>query len=327
MKSIVLLVDYFGQWPKYFHLFLLTCKHNPTIDWVIHTDCPIPTDIPENVTIIPITFEQYYDKVNKALNVNFSVPNDPYKVVDLRPAFGIIHADIIADYDYYGHTDLDVFYGNIRKFLPQEMTQDIITSRHGWVSGHFTLYANKEKIKHAYKLMPKWALWMNHPTNLFVDEYLFSTVVIKNHFGPFTQQDIQFMFNFSTADLILISDLQSLPLQENVSVYDVEQYSTPFGDCIWYDGTPGEFHPDTYFWKDGIIVDKNNHEYMYIHVMNFEKKRWVPHYWCTKTISLIDRLAHHKSWRTNPDVTFCDTPDKNNSFCIDWSGIHTREVV
>lgn len=38
MKSIIIIVPYFGEFPNYFQLFLNSCKYNESINWVIITD-------------------------------------------------------------------------------------------------------------------------------------------------------------------------------------------------------------------------------------------------------------------------------------------------
>jgi hypothetical protein len=55
MKTILIIVDYFGKWPKWFDMYLKSCELNPTIHFRVHTDCPVPVDSPANVTFVPIS--------------------------------------------------------------------------------------------------------------------------------------------------------------------------------------------------------------------------------------------------------------------------------
>lgn len=57
MKSIAYVVPYFGKLPKNFQFWLLTCSQNPTIDWIIFTDDKTIFDVPPNVKLIYISFE------------------------------------------------------------------------------------------------------------------------------------------------------------------------------------------------------------------------------------------------------------------------------
>ena len=51
MYSIAYVVPFFGKFPKGFQFWLLSCKCNPSIDWLIFTDDKTPYDYPENVKV------------------------------------------------------------------------------------------------------------------------------------------------------------------------------------------------------------------------------------------------------------------------------------
>ena len=51
MYKIAYVVPFFGKFPKGFEFWLLSCKCNPTIDWLIFTDDQTPYDYPENVKV------------------------------------------------------------------------------------------------------------------------------------------------------------------------------------------------------------------------------------------------------------------------------------
>ena len=57
MKSICYIVPYFGKLPSGFQLWLMSCKMNPTIDWLIFTDDKTEYDYPENVKVNYCTFD------------------------------------------------------------------------------------------------------------------------------------------------------------------------------------------------------------------------------------------------------------------------------
>ena len=57
MYSIAYVVPYFGKFPKGFQFWLLSCKCNPSIDWLIFTDDKTPYDYPENVKVTYWTFD------------------------------------------------------------------------------------------------------------------------------------------------------------------------------------------------------------------------------------------------------------------------------
>ena len=88
--SIVLLIPYFGKWPVWFDFFLISCRFNTSIQWIIYTDCPIPENSPDNVKYKKISFKDYNIFVSDKLGINFN-PDNPYKLCDLKPALGFIH--------------------------------------------------------------------------------------------------------------------------------------------------------------------------------------------------------------------------------------------
>ena len=90
-QSIVIIIDYLGEWPEWFSLFLESCKTNSTINWLFHTDCKHEQFKIDNVSFKTITKENYIQKFNKKLNINLTL-SDNYKLCDLKPMFGFIHA-------------------------------------------------------------------------------------------------------------------------------------------------------------------------------------------------------------------------------------------
>ncbi len=134
MKSVIIMIDYFGgRWPQWFPLFLESCRHNPTITWLLHSDCPKDTPLPDNVHIRTISYADYCERVSHKLNISFQ-PAQYHKLCDLKPMLGYLHREQIRGYDYYGYGDLDVLWGNIRRFYtPEVLTRNVI-STHTWGS-------------------------------------------------------------------------------------------------------------------------------------------------------------------------------------------------
>lgn len=48
------------------------------------------------------------EKLSFAVNIGY-----PYKLCDFKPAYGFLFPEIIKRYDFWGHGDIDVVYGNI----------------------------------------------------------------------------------------------------------------------------------------------------------------------------------------------------------------------
>ena len=147
MKKIAYVLPYFGKFPKGFELFLLSCRNNPTIDWLIFTDDRTEYKYPPNVKIKYYTFDEIKNKVQK--NFDFKIVLDkPYKFCDYKPAYGEIFSEELRDYDFWGMCDLDMVWGDIRKFI----TEDILNQyeRIGF-QGHSTLFKNTIEVNSRYR--------------------------------------------------------------------------------------------------------------------------------------------------------------------------------
>lgn len=142
MKKIAFIVPYFGTLPNGFPFWLLTCKMNPTIDWLVFTDDKTKYNYPPNVKVNYCSFKSIQDRVHK-LYGNDAVINKPYKLCDYKPAYGELFVEKLQEYDFWGHCDIDLAWGNIRKFLTDELLEryDKIGNQ-----GHCTLYRNNPEV-------------------------------------------------------------------------------------------------------------------------------------------------------------------------------------
>ncbi|MDQ1482515.1 MAG: hypothetical protein QOF35_591 [Actinomycetota bacterium] len=134
--SIRLVVPYFGERPAYFPLVMRSMAANPDVSWLLLTEQPVP-DAPRNVAVQRYTFDDLANRIRSHFDFEISL-EAPYKLCDFRPAFGEIFADELVGYDFWGHSDLDVIFGQIREHLPASAfdTDKIL------FNGSFSLYRN-----------------------------------------------------------------------------------------------------------------------------------------------------------------------------------------
>ncbi len=137
MKKYALISTYFGKFPIHFNLWLKSAAANKDIDFLIIGDCD--TDnlelFPDNVSFISMTFEELKSRIQSKFDFDI-VLDKPYKLCDYKPAYGYIFEEYIADYDYWGHIDIDTILGNLNKFMPENEYQKI------YKFGHLCLYRN-----------------------------------------------------------------------------------------------------------------------------------------------------------------------------------------
>jgi hypothetical protein len=174
-----------GIWPLELPAFLISCKHNPTIDWKIVTNLEIPKDHPSNVHFIKIElgelFERFETKVGKALPFT-----NLKKMGDVKATYGIIFDDIFNGYDYWGLCDMDIIWGDIRSYITDDVLDeyDIISSREGWMSGHFSLYKNVPGIADICRYVPEFSNTFNQTRYRSLDEVQLTSFVNRKIVKP-----------------------------------------------------------------------------------------------------------------------------------------------
>lgn len=260
-KSIIIIIDYFGKWPEWFPLFLESCKRNPTIDWLFHTDCSYEQFKIPNVSFKTLTKEKYIENVNKRLKLNFTLLHN-YKLCDLKPMCGVLYEEEIRNYDFYGYGDIDVIYGNIRNFYTPEVLENYVISTHTWcVSGHLALFRNTKWLRNSFKRYRGWKTLIEKPECQRFDEDLFINVFKYPRINPKL---------FSFYDI-----LNPLSKKYRNKLYFVEQFTTPLTPSPWRSGDLS--HPQVWYWKDGKLTNEKdgNKEYIYLHFMNFVSGRWM----------------------------------------------------
>lgn len=176
--KICMIIPYFGEFPKWFELYLLTCSKVSQIDFYYITDCKVPNKSYKNTFFIKSTFKDYCNLVSKKLNIHF-YPSGPYKLCDLKPFLGIIHKELIEDYDFWGFSDIDLIYGDVSDLLNQKILSehDVISTHADRVAGHFTIIRTKSKYTYFCKKIHKWEAKLEKNEELGIDESDFSLVL------------------------------------------------------------------------------------------------------------------------------------------------------
>lgn len=145
-KKCVLILTYFGKFNNYFRLFLNSCKENPTYDWIIFTDCTDRYDYPENVQIIQMTLQELKNNAEKKFGFPIRMET-PYKLCDYKPAYGFLFEEYIGEYEYWGHCDCDVIFGNLEKLLTPLLNKNYDKL---FAAGHLTIYRNTKENIHRF---------------------------------------------------------------------------------------------------------------------------------------------------------------------------------
>ena len=147
-KTTICIVGvYFGELPEYINLWLKSCSYNPDIDFLIFSDNKID-NLPSNVKRIPMTLQEMKKLADEKLKLDTALYK-PYKCCDFKVVYGIIFEDYLSGYDFWGHCDFDLIFGDIRGFI----TEDILNEYDKILPlGHLSLYRNTEEVNNRYKL-------------------------------------------------------------------------------------------------------------------------------------------------------------------------------
>ena len=146
-KKACFVVPYFGTLPEYFDIFLRTCRQNEDFDWLIITNDDTSHPYPPNVHVQYTTFETFRNRVQTHFNFTIALPR-AYKICDFRAAFGEIFTEELHEYRFWGHCDLDQYFGKINHFV----TENVLNEYDKILClGHFTLFRNTPYINGLYK--------------------------------------------------------------------------------------------------------------------------------------------------------------------------------
>jgi hypothetical protein len=187
--TILLILPYFGTLPSYSDLFFKSGGANPTVNWLFVTDQPLDAGrLPPNVTLRRTTFASLKKSIDAVLGFETALPS-PYKLCDVRPAYGVIFADAIEGVDFWGHCDMDLVFGDIRRFL----TPDIL---HAYtkvlIHGHLSLYRNRDDVNHYFELEAPNARFrdaVSDPRSLAFEEFGGMKLIFEHHGIPVFRND------------------------------------------------------------------------------------------------------------------------------------------
>lgn len=144
-NKIGIVVAYFGKFPNYFPLWLKSCGSNPTIDFIIVTDQDLKVK-EDNVIVKRMTLLDMQVRASNVLGFDAKL-SKPYKCCDYRPVYGLLFSDLLSKYDYWGHCDVDLIFGDLQYFFDK---YDLYSYDKFGTLGHLSLYRNNEKMNNSF---------------------------------------------------------------------------------------------------------------------------------------------------------------------------------
>lgn len=240
-SNIAVISVYYGKLPGSFGPWLLSCKHNPSIDFLLFTDQKV-TDKPDNLTVINLEFSEVQRLINQKLGREVNLIK-PYKLCDLKPMYGVVFSKYLSEYEYWAHCDMDLVFGDIRGFIDKYNYRKYDKFLN---LGHLTLYRNTEENNNRFKLpgsdIGDWDSVITKEQTLGFDEWRgIDQIFHKNGFSMFEERIF--------ADISIIYHRFRLALDD--INYDYQVF-------YWTDGHVYREYLD----KEGV---SHREEFIYIH--------------------------------------------------------------
>ena len=174
--------------PPYFPIFLQTAKGSESIiDFLIFHNGQLSPfidekestiqgfDIPDNTKFIDLTsmdkFTGYFlrvldERMQKDSDsrehllkiISRVLRQNPYSLVEFKPAMGHIFEEFIEEYDHWGYSDFDIAFGDLPRWITNDELEnyDIVTYSYGdqnrvYLRGQFTFHKNKASINNIWR--------------------------------------------------------------------------------------------------------------------------------------------------------------------------------
>lgn len=165
MRVCCFVICYFGKLPNYMNYVLKTCAANPDYNWLLFTDDDTKYDYPPNFHVELMNFESFVDSIQKKFQFKLCV-SSPHKLCDFKPAYGYLFEDFLVEYPFWGHCDLDQFFGNLKSYIPLEKLEkyDKVFNL-----GHMTIYRNCKQMNELFKITYKNTVKYNSYIQIFQD--------------------------------------------------------------------------------------------------------------------------------------------------------------
>ena len=151
MKKVAIIACFIGKVHNYFGLWLKSAAANPTIDfWLLGKMNLEDYVLPPNCHVRECTLEELEQLAKVRLNKPDAIIFKPYKTGDYRPMFGeMFEEDFLKGYDVWGYCDIDIVFGNLRKFLTDEKLEQYDKI---YPLGHLSFYRNTPEINRRWRL-------------------------------------------------------------------------------------------------------------------------------------------------------------------------------
>lgn len=211
------------------------------------TDDKYDGELPQNVELIELPFAKFRDTVQNRFDFQISLKT-PYKLCDYKPTYGYVFYNLLEDCKYWGYCDMDITFGNLKSFLPQNEYDKIS------FLGHFCLYKNQPNINTLF--MSKQYSKINYEDILSSDMHFGFDEIGEYGINNIFQNEGCTIFNYEkyVADISCARDGMTLAVFEDNHFYPL------FGKRIF------AFEKGHIFAYELLEANICKKEYAYVHL-------------------------------------------------------------
>ena len=123
--------------------------------------------------ILDRDLDKFKQRVGDRLGIVYPGEVGSGKPWDYRACLGVLYEEEIKGFDFYGHTDLDCVYGDVNKWLTDDVLNklDVHSNHNTYVMGAWALYRNIPEVIHLFQSVPNWPEFLDKPEpNGWVEE-------------------------------------------------------------------------------------------------------------------------------------------------------------
>lgn len=215
MKKI-LIMPYFGVLPSYFDLWVCSCGKNPNIDFLVVTDNPAPAGLPKNIQWVQTEFSKLRQSFEEKLGFRIWLKT-PYKLCDFKGFYGYLFSEYIQGYDFWGYCDCDVIFGNIEKFLNEELFENYDKLLR---TGHLSFVRNTPEINENFLHYDNYKRILTSPVIYGYDE------AVDGYRKGFAGELMEHGFRFYQND--------ALPADVDFRHYPMRVVTDPADCCVFH---------------------------------------------------------------------------------------------
>lgn len=125
--------------------------------------------------IVDNNIVNFYDRVKAKLGIAYPGIPGSGKVWDYRCALGLLYEEEIKGFDFWGHMDFDMVFGDVDEFLPDAtLTElDVYSGHDEYVCGCFSLYRNNPVVNKLFQDFYEWKekMWGSEPNGWVEKEF------------------------------------------------------------------------------------------------------------------------------------------------------------